>query len=286
MIHLEGMGWLGSALALRLDRAGVEFTWHDTDDPYCAWKASTGMVYPSGDARSERNRALWAAWCRDGAMPPGTVEAVRYVFTHRKPPHEGAYRYADLGWARVAHPLGYAVNAPAIVAVARERFAGCRTDGPTRNQKVIRAHGFNSRRQAYMWGWSAPVKLALPTSLADLPHRVALYSRAHRFQIVYAYVIPSRPGWYWAGSSLVRQAQPRELDAERHRDDWLKAFERLWTTVAVEDVEAPVHGWRPVPAPGDSPVYRAGEMPPMWHSGVRWAPMIIDRIVQQEAVTR
>jgi len=46
-LHIEGMGWLGAVTARVLAERSSSFGWHDTDAPYTAWKASTGIANAS-----------------------------------------------------------------------------------------------------------------------------------------------------------------------------------------------------------------------------------------------
>jgi hypothetical protein len=275
------MGWFGAATGFALTRAGVPFTWHDVELTACAWRASTGMVYPAGDARSMRNLDRWWEWYTSNLFP-GMARPVSYVYTHKAPPHEGRYRQDNLGPYRVGHSAGIAVDVPAIVAAARTLFAAQRRASAPAGARVIRTHGFGGRLGGYRWGWNAEIKLELPDDLASLPRTPALYSRRGRFQIVYAYVIPTRPGWWWAGSSLVAQQTPRTLDVQKHLDRWLDAWRELWPTVHVSGIGKLRQGWRPVPKAGDSGRLEHAEVPPLWHSGVRWAPEIVEAIVAQE----
>lgn len=280
-IHIEGMGWMGAALAFRLASQGTDFTWHDTNAAHVAWRACTGLVYPAGDDRSQANLARWDSIGH--VFPAGTVLPAAYTYAHKAPPHAGRYQpRADLGWVRVADAACYAVDAPAIVAAARTQFAAARTAGPDPGQRVIVAHGHHTRRGGWVWGWSAPVRLELPDDLltAAAGRVPALYGRAHRFAITYAYPIPSQPGWWWAGSSLMNQRQPRELDAAAHFRNWRRHFAALYPPVRLVDLHDPRHGWRPKPRPNDTgQVETDGNrlvFPPLWHSGVRWAPLLLD----------
>jgi hypothetical protein len=285
------MGLLGSLLAWRLTADGITFTWHDTDTPHTAWKASTGLVYPAGDARSQRNLAAWTDWWARPTLPPGVLLPVHYVFAHRHPPHEGRYRTTPLGpGLTLAHAAAFTVDVPQLVHTTRGHFASRRTDTPPPDADVlVRAHGHH-RAVCWMWGWSAPVQLRLPAVLAELPHRPALYGRKVR-QLVYAYPIPSRPGWWWAGSTLTRQTHPRSLSADAHLRRWMDNWAAVWPRIDLTAAEAPAQGWRPRPDDADTPdpvrVDTARgpviTLPALWHSGVRWAPEVIDHTVDQLA---
>lgn len=284
-IHIEGMGWFGSVLAQRLAHAHVPFTWHDTDTPHTAWQASTGIAYPAGDARSMDNLHSWATWMRDYPAIAEHTRAVHYVFAHKKPPHEGNYPVKDLGWARIAGLRAVVVDVPALVPATRERFAEHRRDSAPTGVPLIVAHGFGARLDHYVWGWTAPVRLDIGTLAADADSTpgdqlFAFYGRVHRFQMAYAYPIIGRPGWWRAGSALVVQKTPRRGRPAAHVDRWRTGFQQLFPKVRVLDIEPALEGWRPAPADDDSGQLTITDttvtFPPLWHSGVRWAPTLVD----------
>lgn len=285
-IHIEGMGWLGSALAHALHRDGIDFTWHDIATPVNSWQASTGMVYPAGDARSTHNLHAWHTWANTNLFPPGTVTPCAWAYINKKPPYKANHTHTNLGWANIAHATAYAVDAPAVVNAARHKFAHARREAPPNRAPLVRAHGFHARRTSYIWGWSAPVRLHFPANLTkatpELP--VALYGRAHRWAMAYAYPIPSRPGWHWAGSSLVRQGTPRYGNITGALERWKTNFTQLFPRVEVKEIQPPAHGWRPKPDDTDpqhltQPTPEVLEFPPLWHSGIRWAPQLVEQAV-------
>lgn len=291
MIHIEGMGLLGSLLALNLHERDQPFTWHDSASPITAWKACTGMVYPAGDDRSMEGLRGWQSWLTEGWLPYLRAEPVRYVYAHKNPPHEGKYRAEfDLGDMRVAptQPGAVGVNVPAIVTSTQLKFQASRyTACPSDATTVVRAHGFNERLGSYMWGWSARVGLDVPDDLkaACDGMRPAFYSRKDRFQIVYAYPIPGEEGW-WAGSAIISQKTPHSLDIAKHFARWSSAWAELWPRVPVTHVGEQREGWRPRPAVEVDDAHlveRQGNVitfPPLWHSGVRWAPLVINRALE------
>lgn len=291
MIHVEGMGWLGSVIALNLADRDIPFTWHDADAAHVAWKACTGIVYPAGDDRSVADHAAWLSWAAAPWLPSDAVEICSYWFNHRNPPHGGRYKLgADLGWARMAAVPAVQVDVPTIVADARASFAGCRaTAPPAGRHTLIRAHGFSDRLAGYVWGWSTLVELAYPGDLAEASTggRPTFYGREGRFKMAYAYALPGRPTSWLAGSSLITQKQAKPLDAGKHFRSWQATFGRLMPEVDVINVGPTVQGWRPKPGPDDDGrvSVAAGEhglvitVPPLWHSGVRWAPSVVAEVL-------
>ena len=61
-VHLEGFGVLGSLIGWELEQRGVPFTWHDTDEEVCAWRACTGAIFPTGEAADMQGQLDWRAW--------------------------------------------------------------------------------------------------------------------------------------------------------------------------------------------------------------------------------
>lgn len=293
-VHIEGMGWYGAVAATLCERLGIDFTWHDTDDPVRnAWRASTGIVYPAGDDLTTRTWSAWRDWWAHGRWPDGTVERCSYWFAHKHPPHGGRYPIVeDLGVLRRGEIDAFQVNPAAIVADVRARHAAARLDGPPRRRpdRYIVAHGFD-RADRVVWGWTRLVRLVFDPALAA-DRRPTFYTRKGRFLLAYAYAIPGRPGWYWAGSSLIVQpaADPHRLDAAKHYRRWREAFkENTAPLVDVAEEGDLIEGWRPR-GPSDSTrvVARDGGrtlvVPPLWHSGVRWAPEVESQLA--EALTR
>lgn len=288
MLHIEGMGLLGSLAAFNLADRGATFTWSDIDSGVTAWRASTGMVYPAGDARSQHGLRAWKDWVGKSWMPTAAAVECAYVYHHKHPPHQGPYKAAyDLGDMRVA-PKGnaVAVNVPLLVEEARARFADQRVAQSADDDFVIRAHGFTDRLGKLMWGWTVPVKLVVPDELQDITgeQQIAFYSRRHRFQIVYAYPIPGTE-WHWSGSTLLPQTTPKEMNVSKFFDRWLEAWHYNFPRVPVIATGEPIQGWRPRPSdePSDNDLVRRDArgltFPPLWHSGVRWSPLVIEQML-------
>jgi hypothetical protein len=299
MIHIEGMGFLGSMLALRLDADGIPFTWSDIDRGVCAWRASTGLVYPSGDARSQADLSAWERHA-DGVsgvnVPVGAVRSVPLVWTQASPPFQGPPAAAvGAGWS-VGSVRAVQVDVPTIVRETRTRFGNWRrrsapyTPQQMREQSslgiLIRAHGFTDRLARYVWGWNRPVMLRLSrdllAGLGGVPP--AIVCREGRFVAPYAYPLLGEPGWWRAGSSMIPQRVPKPLDPLKHFENWRQTFTRLAPFAAVEAWGPPVQGWRPQAGPDDTGYpYRVGDtitFPPLSHSGVRLAPSTIDRALE------
>lgn len=288
VIHLEGMGWLGSVLAWSLYDADLPFTWHDIESPWVAWRASTGCVYPSGEPREAADHAEWLRWVDRDWWPAGAVEPVAYWFSHVAPPHGAKGLAGDVGWARVAALAAVQVDVAAVVRATRETFTAERRAGPpSRPHVLIRAHGYTERRLAYLWGFAADVSLEIDPAVVDFcPLRPTFVANAGRNQIAYAYAAPGRPGTWLAGSSRCYQTQPRELDTAKHLLRWSRQFTEAFSgKINVLSVGETRQGWRPRPANDDdgavavsrAPAGPVLTLPPMCGNGVRGAPTLVSR---------
>lgn len=292
MIHIQGMGVLGSLLALRLDHQGYKFSWSDNDAEYTAWKACTGAIYPCGEPES----VDWLAynlWRDELEKPTWTkpvsrhFERAAYVFNHVKAPHDGRYAIGQLGDYDLRTPLlysSYHMNAQTLVPAVRKRFAANRHD---RNTKAtVIAHGFTEKRTHAYWGWTRKVELQYPAKLmaatpATMRARPAFYFRQGRYVMAYAYPVAGQPFWY-AGSSIIKQTKLKSLDMPPKYDRWKDFFEELsGGAVRVKRAAEFLEGWRPAEENPD--VYhdsrkRVIRMPSLWNSGVRHAPYYIEAV--------
>lgn len=283
MIHLEGMGVLGCYLAHRLFADGVPFTWHDTDEEHTAWRACTGAIFPTGHADDEWARRAWADHYFEAGFREH-MEVAAYVFCTKRPPHQGRYGFQPLaGEAKLGGEPSLHLNAQAWVPWTRKVFEDRRiphtahTHLEARRGPRVITHGFGSRLARYMWGWTVPVRVLTTADIGRT--RPCIYFRRGRFTMAYAYPIPGTGQWY-AGSSLISQQVPRSLEIapkfERWRRDFLELGEGY--VLDVQQAGSPVEGWRPVPAKDDVPwVRKVGDslaVRPLWHSGVRHAPLI------------
>lgn len=283
-VHIEGMGVLGTLLAAELGRRGVDFTWHDTEEKVNAWAASTGCIYPGGDTHDEACHANWLRWATFRGF---YTEPATYWYNHVHPPHGGRYEHVtDLGWLRQAGPPSVHFNAQAAVEACRAHNLPRRLPGPNEAARhYVVAHGFGDRLEKYVWGWTVPVRLALPDELVDDVMRPALYLRKGRFVMCYAYPRPGTQEWY-AGSSLIVQREAKELDPEKHYARWLRWLDELTGgRVSVSWRGEALQGWRPRgPREQGLEVQQDGNrllLPPMWHNGIRHFPVVLAQVLQK-----
>lgn len=288
MIHIEGMGIVGSFVARFLHERGVEFTWDDIASGTAAWPASTGAIYPSGNQRDRVCYQAWAAMARTPVMRP-FVETASYWYVTKNAPHGGSDQpAADFGHIRRHALPSYHLNAQEFVRQTRREFASREAERAP-DARVIVAHGFNQRLTRYVWGWTALVRLNLHRNFrSDDGLRPCLYFRPNKFTLCYAYPVPGTEFWY-AGSSLIVQKVARELNVPPKFERWtreLAHFSQGWATLNGTPFTT-LTGWRPslgtTEEEATEPLWRYVEgvglvVMPMWHSGIRWIPAVLDEL--------
>lgn len=282
MIHLEGMGVIGCYLAHRLAADGIDFTWFDSNEPVTAWRACTGAIFPTGHAEDELARAVWGQHLFDPAFRTH-MESAAYVFCSKQPPHGGRAGFQPLaGNAKLLDTPSLHLNAQRWVPWTREVFEDRRArPQPRRGATVVVTHGFGQRLARYMWGWTVPVRVLTTAEMETT--RACIYFRRGRFTMAYAYPIPCTNTWY-AGSSLISQQKPRSLEIAPKFERWRRDFMELGAGY-ITDVQVagdPIEGWRPTPFKSDTPLVRpvGGKLAvrPLWHSGVRHAPLVYNAL--------
>ena len=273
-IHLQGLGVVGSLLALKLHQQGQRFTWNDIEAPINAWQASTGTIYPSGDPVDTWS---YEAWLRNyfGELPEFC--SATYCFLSKRPPHGGKYPFELVGPFGIASHPSFHLNAQVLVPRVRKQFADCRVEKAPAGALTVVTHGFGQRLERYLWGWAVKVRLNSRHDQVD-----CYYMRVGRFKLAYAYPIPLEPGWFYAGSSLISQRHPRELNIAPKFENW-KRHVKQHTGLRVMEQGAALQGWRPVAAKTDTPLLRKmnGQwvIRPQWSSGIRHAPGIVETLL-------
>lgn len=252
VIHLEGMGLIGSLIAWQLSARGRSFTWSDNDQPVNAWSACTGACYPASTPGSVdlESYEKWREWLRPGVIyPRDCFEICDYWVDgqNKSLPHglkaEVVATHRRL--RKVAVPSIH-VNAQELVARTRTMFAEyrmpCTSRVPDGVIKIV-AHGFGTRLQRYLWGWTAVVDLGFDKDVFG--NHPCFYLRKNRFQFAYAYPRPGTRQWY-AGSSLITQGTPKKLEIEPKFEAWQQRLAELTDgAVRVTLVHYLRQGWRP-----------------------------------------
>lgn len=250
MIHLQGMGLLGSLTAWQLLKHRIPFEWSDNDQPTTAWRACTGACYPaSGDVDSRCYRR-WRLWASGRIYPSDCLQSCAYWVdgTHKTLPHGlSAEVQAELGGMRLVGKSVH-LNAQRLVAITRERFASIRSVCPTKAaSRLIVSHGFSKRRARFLWGWTRLIRLTIPNEIA-VHGRPSFYLRKNRFQFAYCYPQPGSDWWY-AGSSLISQAEARSLHISDKYAAWKDRFSLLsGGLVGIKEEGQMIEGWRPAKA--------------------------------------
>lgn len=299
-VHIEGMGILGSLIAWNLHMNGYQIAWSDRyldqNPPGTqAWKASTGLVYPSGDAFDQQQYQRWFDWM-DGkevgvAFRPEWVERGAYWFSSKHPPHQGKYAItSDLGRIRCGVLPSFHLNAQRFVEDTRAYFHQERTGSRwAQAAAVIRAHGFTERMAHTIWGWTVKVSLKLHPSVLDASggKRPMLYLRKGRFIVAYANPVPGT-NWWYAGTSLITQkpGKARSLEIEPKFATWERHLaETCGPLASVVGVGPLLQGWRPVSAQKDAPFATRERdvitVKPLWSSGIRHAPAVLDAVMEE-----
>lgn len=294
-VHIEGMGVMGSLVAWKLHEAGIPFTWHDRDIAFHhAWKASTGLIYPSGHGKEEAGYRDWIGlheappW-KDRPTTPITERGAHWFATKSVPHGARNEIVAETGKLRRGAEDTVHVNPQQLVKATREAFRAQEASTYGARLRIV-AHGYSDRFHHAVWGWSAGVQLYVSPSIIGLSggNRPSFYLRRDRFTLRYA--LP-RPGTilHYAGSLTIVQRDPHLLDAGKHLTAYKDFVEQeTGGLVRVERVfDGPAQGWRPAPSKAEILEHGGQPLPPMQNgndlilpplalSGVRFSPMIAD----------
>lgn len=295
MIHLDGMGLVGSVTAWTLREAGVPFTWSDPDIPQSAWRASTGSVSPSGGTGQAEGYRIWAGWHDGGTAPweraiPGMIEAAEFWFNTKRPPHNGPGAIErDAGALRLGSLPSYHVNVPRLVTATRDAFSADRRDSAPPGSRRVRTTGFGPRLAGVQWGWAADAILRVDPALGSGPLRPCIYLRDGIRLIGYAYPVPGTAHW-WAGSSIIGQREPKSLAIPPKAERWADELaERTGGLVRVEALSGLREGWRPVRASEDGALLREVNgvlcVAPLGSSGVRRSPEVARAVLREVSGT-
>jgi hypothetical protein len=286
------MGVQGALLAHFLDRAGLEFTWHDIDLPQTAWKACTGAIYPSGSTKFGEDMLClqrWGQWFIDGVFGNDVLEPALWWFNHKSaPPHGGGYKPSvpSPHGLRHAPMFSYHFNAQRFVEGTRRRFEdrrltalGVRANDDLPKVYVV-THGWSERQAHAYWGWTRLVELDYDKAIYGTELRPAFYFREGRFIMTYAYPVAGTNLWY-AGSHIIKQmpGRTRSLEIEPKYARWRDNFQRLGNGAVRVGAEAGlIEGWRPCARDAAwAQSYQKGPethivLRPLWNNGVRHFP--------------
>lgn len=286
-VHIRGMGLVGSILARSLEREGIEFCWEDNDSSTVAWKASTGCVYPSGEATDKINYERFEDSARRLGME---YEVAEYCFSQNSIPHKEGDKALvvsrqEAGLKFVNRP-SFHVNVQDFVQQTRMDMIDYRIGGsgsPYGNALTVNAHGFHQELTTdYRWGWSAEADVTLKN---PQPQRICFNLKEGRFVIAYLYPKPGT-GKYYIGTHFIYQKTAKQLDL---KDKHTRTLAHVQAKVGefaeiVPDWSTIQYGWRPAYTESEELVLeRRGELflKPQMANGLRHHVTFIEEVLRR-----
>lgn len=287
--HIQGMGLMGSLVAMTLEDEGLDFTWDDIDRDITAWHASTGAVFPTEDAHSEYRSFIQF---RQEESVAGEhllehSELGAWCYVAENPPHGGA----DIGVeevtriseseVRVSSHASIHVNVANLVRDARARYGDRRREKASSKRRLIVSHGFDAAKR-FGWGWHREVQLVLSDEFeqALMGTRPCIYLRKG-YQIMYIYPMPGTDSYFIGTSNNIGTTPKWKEQQEVINKDFGRVRKRVEETcgdhVQLLRARPPSQGWRPYPAKGDDRpmVYEEDshlQIKPQKGSGLRFWP--------------
>lgn len=265
------MGLIGSILARKLHEEGIEFSWEDTDSNFCAWKASTGCVYPSGNTKDAYNYSKF----EDSATRLGMeFEVAEYCFSQNSIPHKENDKTLKIsktdGFLKFLNKPSYHVNVQQFVENSREIFKQFRNPKPE-NAFVINAHGYHQYfKSDVRWGWSCTAKIELSNPQQN---RICFNLKEGRFINVYLYPKPGTNNYYF-GTSFIFQNKIKELlTAPKVAKSVVHAQNKIQNFASIELLDDVIQGWRPAYSDDNTPDFVVSDdqmfLKPQMANGVR-----------------
>lgn len=260
-IHIKGFGLIGSLLAWELSFRKIDFTWEDNEDPKCAWKASTGCIYPSGEPLDVLNYDLWLqefshALVNNPDLDRGFnrkpielfAEAVPYGFTQKSIPHGNNSKelkvIETIGNIKILNKQSMHVNVQKFVKFNQNFFFGSKVQSAPEGALVIHAHGFHKYKPTdYRWGWSVECEVA--GEVFEKYPRFCLNAKEGRFINAYLYPKPQTP-FYYLGTHFIYQKHKKDLQIGDKVNKIIQHIEKVTNgAVTIKPTKDPVIGWRP-----------------------------------------
>lgn len=291
MIHLEGLGAIGSLTALWLESEGIEFTWSDAYKDHVAWKACSGAVFPTGDTFDRFNLLSWKQMAKGDSLFANSIknmsERADWCYITKEPPHKGAQAGVEakreIGPIKISNKQSFHLDIPKLVFIARLRFDKQEKE-PEKKSKIVVTHGFTKFLHRYGWGWTAEVDASFPEEMNG-KRRPCLYLRKD-YRLRYLY--PRAGGnTYYAGTDKVLQASPNSLDIQER----IKAFKKYLkestdNLVKIKEVKHYEEGWRPVPIKDLELIERRKKsdkiyLRPMGGNGIRHFPALLGALMEE-----
>lgn len=288
-VHVLGAGLVGCILMRRLEVEEIDFTWMDPDyDPevespkFCAWKASTGCVYPSGNPTDKANYEKFEDSARRLGME---YEVAEYCFSQASIPHREKSKELQVvsqeEQLKFLNKPSYHVNVQKFVEDTRHLYRRQFSKEMQLDSQIVHAHGFHTVETTdYRWGWHAKAKVNTPDN-----RRICFNLKEGRFVVGYLYPCPGTDEYY-LGTHFIYQKEAKELEM---KDKHLKMLDHIQSKVgAFADIEVDwdtlVTGWRPAYKDSEELVIsRNGELflKPQMANGLRHHPEFMDECIRR-----
>lgn len=311
MIHISGVGLLGSFLLHELRRRNVPFSWDDTETEVTAWKASTGAIMPIEPGDESIQGMGYRYWLEGACERPELkmhmeeVETV-YVFASKPSRIKRPLESVEMNGTRVFwdDARSWQFDVRGFVLATRQAFDSHRVLGPPpKDVIVIRARGplETIERPTLGWGWSRLVELTrldrgVAWSRSGLRPAFHFSDPVRTFEQYYFYPLPNTaPDRWLAGSQTILQRAPMS-DRARAEEGWdafletvKKRFEGQFLVRAVQPIR---EGWRPKPRKVHLELLRpngfaCGTLPktwimrPLYKSGVQCGPLAAQWVLER-----
>lgn len=281
------MGVVGSILARTLEKENIPFTWEDSNSTTVAWKASTGCVYPSGEATDKINYERFEDSARRLGME---YEVAEYCFSQNSIPHKDGDKTLMVSrqeeCLKFVNKPSFHVNVQDFVEQTRMDMIDFRSDGsgqPSGAPLVVHAHGFHQAETTdYRWGWSAEADVILAKPQKQ---RICFNLKEGRFIIAYLYPKPGT-NRYYIGTHFIYQKTAKELDL---KDKHLRTLAHIQGKVGefaqiVPDWSTVQFGWRPAYTESEEAVIeRNGELflKPQMANGLRHHVTFMEEVISE-----
>lgn len=248
-VHILGAGVVGSFLMRALEKENIEFSWFDPDhhsgnSEVCAWKASTGCIFPSGEKIDEENYEKF----QDSARRLGVeYETAEYCFSQNSIPHKANSKKLEV--VEEKHQLkflnkpSFHVNVQEFVKSTRKKYQGRFLQTAPKESLIIQAHGFHEALKTdYRWGWHARAKVQTVDG-----KRYCFNLKEGRFIVGYLYPIPGSDEYY-LGTHFLYQKRPKAVEMKDKHTKMLSHIKNK-TDGFVSNIDVDwnslVVGWRP-----------------------------------------
>lgn len=287
-VHFKGFGLVGSLLAWELHQRKIDFSWDD-EDKDCAWKASTGCIYPSGEPFDALNYDLWLKKLTQISDKLNPIEIffekVNYGFTQKSIPHGNNSKelkvVESIGDVKILNKQSIHMNVQKFVQFTRNFFWANFTKNTEPNVLIIHAHGFHKYRPTdYRWGWS--VACTVSGEVFDKYPRMCLNAKEGRFINAYLYPRPMT-NEYYLGTHFIYQKTQKNLEIGNKVDKIISHIKKVTNNqVEIELAGTPTVGWRPAYVDEFPHAYiqegREMYVTPKSANGLRHAPSYIKEI--------